>query len=230
MLSMRWNRFPVCSACDEISSPYGQCAIKFAPRMLSIDCTCKNVHILPLAEHERKFVPRMLSMRWNRFRVCSACDKIVSAYAQHMHAIIFKMTQKSLIKMQISPIKIQILKNCLISDRTKVKILKKIFFDISQKKFGSVYAQSARKYSNIEILAKIEGKEAKFYSKIYEGHIRIWFRSKKKFKIISCLCTFKTQVHWIYEASKTGRSGFLIHRRPFILYIRSTVYGRTLGP
>jgi hypothetical protein len=31
--------------------------------MLSMDCTCKNVHILPLAEHARKFVPSMLSMR-----------------------------------------------------------------------------------------------------------------------------------------------------------------------
>ncbi len=65
-------------------------------------CTCKNVHILPLAEHARKFVPRMLSMQ--------------SAYAQHaiksfprMLRIcmlqISKMTQKTLIKMQISPIK-----------------------------------------------------------------------------------------------------------------------------
>ncbi len=72
MLSMRWNRFSVCSACIEISSPYARCAIKFVPRMLSMDCTCKNVHILPLAEHPQKFVPRMLSMRWNRFRVCSA--------------------------------------------------------------------------------------------------------------------------------------------------------------
>ena len=80
----------VSSACDEISSPYAQCAIKFVPRMLSMDCTCKNVHILPLAEHARKFVPRMLSMRWNRFCVCSACDKIVSAYAQHTHATIFE--------------------------------------------------------------------------------------------------------------------------------------------
>ena len=51
------------SVCDEISSPYAQCAIKFFPRMLSMNCTCKNVHILPLAEHARKFVPRMLSMR-----------------------------------------------------------------------------------------------------------------------------------------------------------------------
>ncbi len=79
MLSMRWNQFPVCSTCDEISSPYAQCAIKFVPRMLSMDCTWKNVHILPLAEHARKFIPHMPSMRWNRFRVCSACDKIVSA-------------------------------------------------------------------------------------------------------------------------------------------------------
>jgi hypothetical protein len=37
--------------------------------------------------------------------------------------------------------------------------------DISQKKFGSAYAQSPRKCSNIEILAKIEGKESKFFRK-----------------------------------------------------------------
>jgi hypothetical protein len=60
-----------------------------------------------------------------------------------------------------------------LSDRTKVKILKKKHFDISQKKFGSAYAQSPQKCSNNEILAKIEGKEAKCFSKIYEGHIRI---------------------------------------------------------
>jgi hypothetical protein len=60
-----------------------------------------------------------------------------------------------------------------LSDRTKVKILIKKFLDISPKKFGSAYAQSPRKWSNIEILAKIEGKEAKFFSKNYEGHIRI---------------------------------------------------------
>ncbi len=94
MLSMRWNRFLVCSACDEIRSAYAQSAIKFFPRLLSIDCTCKTVHILPLAEHARKFVPRMLSVRWNRFLVCSACDKIVSAYAQHAHKIIFENDSK----------------------------------------------------------------------------------------------------------------------------------------
>jgi hypothetical protein len=60
------------------------------------------------------------------------------------------------------------------SNRTKVKILKeKKFFYISQKKFVFAYAQSPRKCLNIKILAKIKGKEAKFFSKIYEGHITI---------------------------------------------------------
>jgi hypothetical protein len=78
--------------------------------------------------------------------------------------------------MQISPLKNQNFekpsKN--LSDRTKVKIFFFFnFLDISQQKFGSAYAQSPQKCSNIEILAKIEGKEAKFFSKIYEGHIMI---------------------------------------------------------
>ncbi len=65
--------------------------------------------------------------------------------------------------MQISPIKIQ-------SNRTKVKLLKKKnFLDISQKKFGSAYAQSPRKCSNIKILAKIEGKKRNFFQKITKG-------------------------------------------------------------
>jgi hypothetical protein len=61
--------------------------------------------------------------------------------------------------MQISTIKNQNLENPSRnpSNRTIVKILKKKFLDISQKKFGSAYAQSPRKYSNFEILAKIEG-------------------------------------------------------------------------
>jgi hypothetical protein len=42
------------------------------------------------------------------------------------------------------------------SNKTKVNILKK-------KNVGSVYAQSPRKCSNIEILAKIEGKDANFF-------------------------------------------------------------------
>ncbi len=99
--------FRVCSACEEIRSGYAQCAMKFVPRMLSMDCTVhvKTVHILPLAEHARKFVPCMLSVQCNWFSVCSACDKIVSVYAQHMHAIIFKKYSKYQIKMQVLTIK-----------------------------------------------------------------------------------------------------------------------------
>jgi hypothetical protein len=85
------------------------------------------------------------------------------------------MTQKPLIKMQISPIKNLNFEKPPrnLSNRTKVKILKKKIFGYLTKKFGSAYAQSPRKCSDIEILAKIEGKEAKFFSKMYEGHIRI---------------------------------------------------------
>ncbi len=43
------------------------------------------------------------------------------------------------------------------SNRTKVNFLKKKILDISPKKFGFAYAQSLQKYSNFEILAKIEG-------------------------------------------------------------------------
>ena len=62
--------------------------------------------------------------------------------------------------MQISTIKNQNLEkpSRSLSNRTIVKILKKKFFlDISKKKFCSTYAQSPRKCSNFEILAKIEG-------------------------------------------------------------------------
>jgi hypothetical protein len=92
-----------------------------------------------------------------------------------MHAIIFEYDSNSLIKMLISPKKNQNFEKPSrnLSNRTKAKILKKKLLDISQKKFGSAYAQSPRKCSNIEILAKIEGKEVNFFSKIYEGHIRI---------------------------------------------------------
>ena len=61
--------------------------------------------------------------------------------------------------MQISTIKNQNLEKPSRnpSNRTIVKILKKKILDISQKKFGSAYAQSPCKCSNFEILAKIEG-------------------------------------------------------------------------
>jgi hypothetical protein len=59
------------------------------------------------------------------------------------------------------------------SNRTKVNFLEKNFLDISAKKFGFAYSQSPRNFSNFEILAKIEGKDATFFSKIYQEHIRI---------------------------------------------------------
>jgi hypothetical protein len=95
-----------------------------------------------------------------------------------------------------------------------VKIKKKKFLDISKKKFGSAYAQSPRKCSNIEILAKIEGKEAKFFSKIYEGHIRIWFRSKKNSKL-SHACV---PLNWPFKLG-TYRLITLIRFRIQIFYL-----------
>ncbi len=61
--------------------------------------------------------------------------------------------------MQISTIKNQNLEKPSRNpfNKTIVKILKKNFWDISKKKFGSAYAQSPRKCSIFEILAKIEG-------------------------------------------------------------------------
>ncbi len=73
--------------------------------------------------------------------------------------------------MQSSPIKNP---NFEKPSRAKVKISKKKNFWISLKKNLVPCKLSHRgNGSNIEILAKIEGKEAKFFSKIYEGHIRI---------------------------------------------------------
>jgi hypothetical protein len=59
-----------------------------------------------------------------------------------------------------------------------VNFLKKNILDISPKKFDSAYAQSPRKCSNFEILAKIEGKEAKLFRNLTMG-IRGFNLSKK---------------------------------------------------
>jgi hypothetical protein len=101
------------------------------------------------------------------------CDKIVSTYAQHTHAMISKITQKYEIKMQILTKNNQKFEKLSRnpSYRTKVKILGKTFYDSSPNKFGSAYAQSPRKCWNIEILAKIEGKESNFFSKKFTNFI-----------------------------------------------------------
>jgi hypothetical protein len=60
---------------------------------------------------------------------------------------------------------IEILKNRLGTHQVgpKWKFWEIYFFDNSPEKFSSAYAQSPRKCSNIEILAKIEGKESIFF-------------------------------------------------------------------
>ena len=86
-------------------------------------------------------------MRGNSFLVCSACDKIGSAYAQHVTKSFPRMlsismlqfsknTQKYHIKMQILTINNRNFEEPSRnpSKRTKVKILKKKFFWISLKK------------------------------------------------------------------------------------------------
>jgi hypothetical protein len=95
------------------------------------------------------------------------------------------MTQKSLIKMQISPIKNQNFEKPSrnSSNRTKVKILKNKFFGYLSKKIWLRVCSATAEMFEHRILAKIEGREANFFSKIYEGHIRIWFRSKKNSKL-----------------------------------------------
>ncbi len=128
----------------------------------------------------------MLSVRRNRFLVCSVCDKMVSTYAQHALAIIFENTKKNpKLKCKFRLKKIKILKNRLGTHiiGPQWTFWEKKNFGYLSKKFGSGYAQSTRKYSNFKILAKIEGKEAKKISPIYQGHIRIWFRSKYKSKL-----------------------------------------------
>jgi hypothetical protein len=64
-----------------------------------------------------------------------------------------------------------------------VNILKKIFFDISPKEFGSAYAQSPRKCSNFEILAKIKGKEGKLKKKNLPRTFIYIYLGKKKSKL-----------------------------------------------
>ncbi len=110
--------------------------------------------------------------------------------------------------MQISPIKNQNFEKPSRnpSTRTKVKILKKKNFGISLKKFGSAYAQSPRKCSAIAILAKIEGKEAKFFSKVYEGHIRIRFRSKKNSKLSHACVPFRSRPDTVVSLCERSRS------------------------
>jgi hypothetical protein len=67
------------------------------------------------------------------------------------------------------------------SNRTKVKILEKNFFDSSSKKFRvcSVTAEMFEHRNSGENRRK----RSEIFSKVYEGHIRIWFRYEKNSKL-----------------------------------------------
>ncbi len=104
----------------------------------------------------------------------------------------------------------------------------KKFLGISPKKFGSAYAQSPWKCSNIEILAKIEGKEAKFFSKIYEGHIRIWFRSNKNSKLshacVPLKCDQKEWAHYVDQLQYIQQHGLMIFNNMMKKNIQDYMY------
>ena len=96
------------------------------------------------------------------------------------------MTQKSLIKMQISPIKNPNFEKPSRdpSNKTIVKILEKKFFLISLKKKLVPRMLSHRVNVRIsKFWRKSKETKRKIFRKIYQGHIRIWFRSKKNSKI-----------------------------------------------
>jgi hypothetical protein len=128
----------------------------------------------------------MLSMRWNLFRVCSACVKIVSAYAQHTHATNFeKWLKKPWLKCKFRLWKIQILKNRLGTYLTGPKWRlwrKKIFGYLSKKILFGVCSVTTEMFDHRNS-GENQRKRSKMFSKIYEGHIRIWFRLKKNSKL-----------------------------------------------
>ncbi len=95
------------------------------------------------------------------------------------------MTQKSLIKMQISPIKNPNFEKPFrnLSNRTKVKILRKNFFGYLSKKIWFRACSITAEMFEHRNSGENRRKRSEFFSKIYEGHIRIWFRPKKNSKL-----------------------------------------------
>ncbi len=138
------------------------------------------------------------------FLVCSVCDNIVSSYAQcaiksfprmlSMRMIYFsKITQKSHIKMQILTIKNRNFEKLLRnpSNGTKVNFLKKNFLLISLQKNLVPRMLSHREIVRTsKFLRKSKDKKGNFFRKFTKG-IYGFDLGQKKFKIISCLCTFK---------------------------------------
>jgi hypothetical protein len=96
--------------------------------------------------------------------------------------------------MQISPIKNQNFEKPSrnLSDRTKVKICEKKFFWISLKKNLVLRMLSHRgNVRTSKFWRKSKDKKQIFFRKFTKG-IKGFDLGQKKFKIISCLCTFNT--------------------------------------
>jgi hypothetical protein len=99
--------------------------------------------------------------------------------------------------MQILPIKNQNFEKPSrnLSNRTKVKILKRNFLDISKKKIWFRVCSVTAEMFEHRNSGENRRLRSEIFSKIYEGHIRIDL-GKKKIKIISCLCTFNNLVQF----------------------------------
>ncbi len=167
-------------------------------------------------------------MRGNSFLVCSPCDEIGSAYSQQaiksfprmlsMRMLQFsKMTQKSLIKMQILPIKKQNFEKPSRnpSNRTKVKILKKNVLEyLSKKIWFCVCSVTAEMFEH-----QNSSENGRKRSEIYKGHIRIWFRSKKNSKLSHACVPIRQIVRGTLVARKkngniTYRDASSLHPTP----------------
>ena len=114
--------------------------------------------------------------------------------------------------MQISPIKNPNFEKPSrnLSNRTKEKILKKNYFEyLSKKIWFRVCSVTAEMFEHRN-LAKIDRKEANFFSKIYEGHIRIWFRSKKNSKLSHACVPLRSRLTSQEVAEKVRIYVFLI--------------------
>jgi hypothetical protein len=113
-----------------------------------------------------------LSVRRNWFHICSACDKIVSEYVQHMHAIIFKKYSKIPHKMQILTINNRNFEKPSRnpSHRSKVKILKKKNFWIAhQKNLVPLMISHRRNVRTSKFWRKSKIKKRNFIRKFTKG-------------------------------------------------------------
>ncbi len=102
------------------------------------------------------------------------------------------MTQKSLIKMQISPIKNQNFEKMSQnpSNRTKVKIEKKVFGIYLKKIWFPICSVTAEMFEHRNSGEKLKEKKRNFFLKFTKGIQGFDLGKKKKFQIISYLCTF----------------------------------------